>query len=322
MLTNRQWDIIPVTWEKFHRKCSRYFSLIGFRKFEILQPHLPGVNELIPCTLSTSRPPDYVRIALVLVLLPPVLPCAIPALIWALKARHDIKHGELQRAWYHSNHAFMTCLFALITLIFLLFGCTVAIFTQSLSTTDTHGKIVLTENRPNSSALFQQVLNNKRVKSSDTTGNGDLRDVVKHRDKASMNKGNEKPRNTSLSTVKPPSWLSNSHWSALSCGSSQEGSEAVLLPGPRFLSLAQSKLRLCSANHRPGHWSNLPCDWPSTAWAYSEQETENRPSFCYQLIAKPGNQTAASQWPDPCHSYFETSEAPFTNRDLQNEHWF
>ena len=91
-----------------------------------------------------------------------------------------------------------------------------------------------------------------------------------------------------------------------------------------FLSLAQSKLRLCSANHRPGpvfclllwvssdyaqpitgqvtevtcpvigraqheltpskgqktgpgYWSNLPCDWPSTAWAYSEQETENGP---------------------------------------------
>ena len=44
-----------------------------------------------------------------------------------------------------------------------------------------------------------------------------------------------------------------------------------------FLSLAQSKLRLCSANHRPGYWSNLSCDWPSTAWAYSEQETENGP---------------------------------------------
>ena len=38
----------------------------------------------------------------------------------------------------------------------------------------------------------------------------------------------------------------------------------------RFLSLARSKLRLWSANHRPGYWSNLPCDWPSTAWAYSE----------------------------------------------------
>ena len=44
-----------------------------------------------------------------------------------------------------------------------------------------------------------------------------------------------------------------------------------------FLSLARSKLRLCSANHRSGYWSNLPCDWPSTAWAYSEQEAENGP---------------------------------------------
>ena len=42
----------------------------------------------------------------------------------------------------------------------------------------------------------------------------------------------------------------------------------------RFLSLARSKLRLCSANHRPGYWSNLPCDWQSTAWAYSDQETK------------------------------------------------
>ena len=38
-----------------------------------------------------------------------------------------------------------------------------------------------------------------------------------------------------------------------------------------------AKLRLCSANHRPGYWSNMPCDWPSTARAYSEQETDNRP---------------------------------------------
>ena len=46
----------------------------------------------------------------------------------------------------------------------------------------------------------------------------------------------------------------------------------------RFLSLARSKLRLCSANHRPGYCpANMSCDWPSTAWAYSEQETENGP---------------------------------------------
>ena len=47
----------------------------------------------------------------------------------------------------------------------------------------------------------------------------------------------------------------------------------------RFLSLALSKLRLCSANHRPGYWSNLPCDWSSTAWAYSEPG----PVFCLLL---------------------------------------
>ena len=51
----------------------------------------------------------------------------------------------------------------------------------------------------------------------------------------------------------------------------------------RFLSLARSKLKLCSANHRPGYWSNLPCDWLSTAWAYSEQETENGPWSCHHL---------------------------------------
>ena len=38
----------------------------------------------------------------------------------------------------------------------------------------------------------------------------------------------------------------------------------------RFLSLAQSKLRLCSANHRAGYFSNLACDWLSIVWAYSE----------------------------------------------------
>ena len=44
-----------------------------------------------------------------------------------------------------------------------------------------------------------------------------------------------------------------------------------------FLSLARSKLRLCSANHGAGYFSNLTCDWLSIVWAYSEQETENGP---------------------------------------------
>ena len=61
----------------------------------------------------------------------------------------------------------------------------------------------------------------------------------------------------------------------------------------RFLSLARSKLRLCSANHRPGYWSNLSCDWPSTAWDYSEQEPENEPWWpvLTQLIIHVSNQT-------------------------------
>ena len=56
-----------------------------------------------------------------------------------------------------------------------------------------------------------------------------------------------------------------------------------LLSWARFLSLARSKLSLCSANHRSGYWSNLACDWPSTAWAYSEEETEIFP--CGQVSA-------------------------------------
>ena len=38
-------------------------------------------------------------------------------------------------------------------------------------------------------------------------------------------------------------------------------------------------LWVCSANQRPGYWSNLPCDWPSIAWAYSKQEAENGPTL-------------------------------------------
>ena len=44
-----------------------------------------------------------------------------------------------------------------------------------------------------------------------------------------------------------------------------------------FLSLARSKLRLCSDNHRAGYFSNLACDWPSIVWAYCEHKTENGP---------------------------------------------
>ena len=59
-----------------------------------------------------------------------------------------------------------------------------------------------------------------------------------------------------------------------------------------FLSFARSKLRLCSANHRPGYWSNLPCDWPSTAWAYSVcfwnfyPQSKNDELTFYQYLVK------------------------------------
>ena len=75
-----------------------------------------------------------------------------------------------------------------------------------------------------------------------------------------------------------------------------------------FLSLAWSKLRLCSANHRPGYWSNLPCDWPSTACACSEQETEKGPCCpaIHEVVRKNGLSWTAiesgSEW-DGCWFY-------------------
>ena len=54
----------------------------------------------------------------------------------------------------------------------------------------------------------------------------------------------------------------------------------------RFLSLARNKLRLCSANHRAGYFSNLACDWLSIVWAYSEQETENGPRWALSSTSK------------------------------------
>ena len=64
----------------------------------------------------------------------------------------------------------------------------------------------------------------------------------------------------------------------------------LMWPRARFLSLAGSKLRLCSANHRAGYFSNLACDWLSIVWAYSEQETENRPrtNQSFHCIKLPG----------------------------------
>ena len=81
------------------------------------------------------------------------------------------------------------------------------------------------------------------------------------------------------------------HW--WNCCSSQSGLWWMWLimhaaSWVHFQSLAQSKFRLCSANHRAGYFSNLACDWLSIVWAYSKQETVNGPgkgsvrfSWCY-----------------------------------------
>ena len=64
----------------------------------------------------------------------------------------------------------------------------------------------------------------------------------------------------------------------------------------RFLSLARSKLRLCSANHRAGYFSNLACDWLSIVWAYSGQETENGPWSALLLVIACSWQHQAIIW--------------------------
>ena len=66
-------------------------------------------------------------------------------------------------------------------------------------------------------------------------------------------------------------WYQLENYSSKIFALSPSGQWVNIWPGPIF------KLSLCSANHRPGYFSNLPCDWPNTAWVYSEQEAENGP---------------------------------------------
>ena len=51
----------------------------------------------------------------------------------------------------------------------------------------------------------------------------------------------------------------------------------------RFMSLAQSKLRLCSANHRAGYFSNLACGWLSLLRA-SDRKTFACGQFWLDLL--------------------------------------
>ena len=101
---------------------------------------------------------------------------------------------------------------------------------------------------------------------------GDLRSHRSHYDVTVMNiqyfMGQHNPIWMAWPKIVVPPLLM--HWRYLCHQPSHQGVETRA----RFLSLAQSKLRLCSANHRAG---NLACDWLSIVWAYSEQETENGP---------------------------------------------
>ena len=79
-----------------------------------------------------------------------------------------------------------------------------------------------------------------------------------------------------------------------------------------FLSLAWSKLRLCSANHRSGYWSNLPCDWPSSAGAYSELRlcsADHRPGYWSNL---------SCEWPSSVGAY---SELRLCSADHRPGYW-
>ena len=59
--------------------------------------------------------------------------------------------------------------------------------------------------------------------------------------------------------------------------STQSVPRLLLVTRACFLALAQNKLRPCSANHRPGYLCNLPCNWPSIAWAYSNKRQKTGP---------------------------------------------
>ena len=86
----------------------------------------------------------------------------------------------------------------------------------------------------------------------------------------------EKPFMSLLGNLEQWSMLPSSHcWAAL---------VPPHVIRDRFLSLAQTKLGLCSANHRAGYVSNLACDWLSIVWAFWDwadvDESNLEMSYC------------------------------------------
>ena len=85
----------------------------------------------------------------------------------------------------------------------------------------------------------------------------------------------------------------------------------------RFPSLAQSKLRLCSANHRADYFSNLDCDWLSIVWAYSEQMTENGPGIWVNIGLYNGLlPNSTKPLPKPMLTNHQTSSVAFSWEQL------
>ena len=87
-------------------------------------------------------------------------------------------------------------------------------------------------------------------------------------------------------------------------------------PWAHFLSFAQSKLRLCSANHRAGYFSNLACDWLSIVWVYSEQVTEKGPRYRLENTYRSSafcincNALLAHVTSDNCYCFPEAMDSP------------
>lgn len=69
------------------------------------------------------------KIAIILLL--PALPCALPALVLALKSRQLCRLGEYTRAWQYSHRAFFCCFTGLITLALVLLVFMVLMYTRS-----------------------------------------------------------------------------------------------------------------------------------------------------------------------------------------------
>ena len=88
----------------------------------------------------------------------------------------------------------------------------------------------------------------------------------------------------------------------------------------RFLS--RSKLRLCSANHRAGYFSNLACDWLSIVWAYSKQEIKKRAQATQKLKKKILDSDCEAKHPRNYTNYSLYDVQPILNIAWKSDHKF